>query len=577
MRTIVTIALLCSSLLNTFGQEKPDKLSSQQVRNLTAFTKAYGYVKYFHPSMEALSADWNEIAVRGVERVLSAKNEADLILRLDSIFKPLGSSIFIGKNTELPTDFPDYKGKVQFWHHKGSGIHPYDRSIYKSEIIRGALNVLENKYSVPLNQPFSSELVDSISISFPLAVPAKNNKKSADKVEMKFYQITELDVRLAGIIIVWNELQHFYPYWDVVVVDWSKTLDKALLDACDDMNELDYWNTLRRLMTATQDGHGFTSITNYSGKWRGVGIWPTLIDGRIIVHAHVKSLSQKITRGDEIISIDGEPALERYRKEKILISGSDQFQKRVALATLLYSTFEADSMELVLLNEKGEQYPVRIGFLPEGENKMPHLYEEIEEIEKGIYYVSLDRIEDEDFQQALPNLMKAEGIIFELKRYPASFGNYLSYLSREPLKSARWNVPKISYPDQLHLTEFDTSGRWNIKPTKSNLADKKMVFIISGRAISAAESYLGIIEHYRLGPIVGEEPTAGTNGNVNKIDLPGGFRITYTGMKVLKHDGSQHHLVGIQPTHPVKLTQQAIREGRDELIEEALAILKGEK
>lgn len=100
-----------------------------------------------------------------------------------------------------------------------------------------------------------------------------------------------------------------------------------------------------------------------------------------------------------------------------------------------------------------------------------------------------------------------------------------------------------------------------------------MVFLTDGRAISYAESFMGFIEHYGLGEIVGQ-PTAGANGNVNPFSLPGGFRITWTGMKVVKHDGSQHHLVGIRPTIPMKRTIQGIREGRDELLERAVDVIK---
>ena len=45
-------------------------------------------------------------------------------------------------------------------------------------------------------------------------------------------------------------------------------------------------------------------------------------------------------------------------------------------------------------------------------------------------------------------------------------------------------------------------------------------------------------------------------------------------MKVLKHDGSQHHLVGIQPTVPVTRTLEAVRAGLDEDIEAALQVLR---
>ena len=84
---------------------------------------------------------------------------------------------------------------------------------------------------------------------------------------------------------------------------------------------------------------------------------------------------------------------------------------------------------------------------------------------------------------------------------------------------------------------------------------------------------MGIFEHYKIAEFVGE-PTAGTNGNVNFINLPGGFNIMWTGMKVVKQDGSQHHLIGIQPTYPVQRTIKAVKDGRDEYLEKAIEILR---
>jgi len=51
-------------------------------------------------------------------------------------------------------------------------------------------------------------------------------------------------------------------------------------------------------------------------------------------------------------------------------------------------------------------------------------------------------------------------------------------------------------------------------------------------------------------------------------------RIFWTGMRVVKHDGSRHHLVGIQPTVPMTRTIQGVGEERDGLFEKALESVK---
>ncbi len=76
-----------------------------------------------------------------------------------------------------------------------------------------------------------------------------------------------------------------------------------------------------------------------------------------------------------------------------------------------------------------------------------------------------------------------------------------------------------------------------------------------------------------LGLMTFEGATAGTNGNINQRDLPLGYRMFWTGMQVLKHDGSRHHGVGIIPTVKVSKSMRGIRQGRDEQLERALALL----
>ena len=77
---------------------------------------------------------------------------------------------------------------------------------------------------------------------------------------------------------------------------------------------------------------------------------------------------------------------------------------------------------------------------------------------------------------------------------------------------------------------------------------------------------MSFIEHYDLGLLVGE-PTAGTNGAATSFSLNGDITIRWTGSKVLKHDGSQHHGVGILPDVYVRKTIEGLKAGKDEYLE----------
>jgi len=191
-------------------------------------------------------------------------------------------------------------------------------------------------------------------------------------------------------------------------------------------------------------------------------------------------------------------------------------------------------------------------------------------LKPGIFYLDLDRIKDEDFEAILTKLVLAKGIIFDLRGYPRVSPKVISHLTDKPIESARFLLPVITAPDHAQI-KFEDAGRWKLEPIAPRLT-AKMAFLIDGRAISYAESWMGIIEAYKLAAIVGQ-PTAGTNGDINPFNLPGNYTIIWTGLKVLKHDGSQHHGVGIRPTVPVSLTIRGIRERRDEQLERAVSIV----
>jgi C-terminal processing protease CtpA/Prc len=133
------------------------------------------------------------------------------------------------------------------------------------------------------------------------------------------------------------------------------------------------------------------------------------------------------------------------------------------------------------------------------------------------------------------------------------------------------HVAKIIGP--FGASEGWQSVGWNLRPASPHFSGK-IVFLTDGRAISYAESVMGYVADLKLGTIVGST-TAGTNGNVAMFPVPGGFNVTFTGMRVTRHDGrTPHHLAGIKPDIAVTPTLAALRKGQDELLERALVEIR---
>jgi uncharacterized protein (TIGR03437 family) len=85
---------------------------------------------------------------------------------------------------------------------------------------------------------------------------------------------------------------------------------------------------------------------------------------------------------------------------------------------------------------------------------------------------------------------------------------------------------------------------------------------------------MDMVEANRLAEIVGGT-TAGSNGNINYVYLPCSYSLGFTGMKVLKNDGSQHHGVGVHPTIPASRTRAGVAAGVDEVLARGVAVVQG--
>jgi C-terminal processing protease CtpA/Prc len=373
-------------------------------------------------------------------------------------------------------------------------------------------------------------------------------------------------VRLADVVIAWNVFEHFYPYFDVVGVDWDRELTWALQKALRDKTDQDFFHTLSLIVAHLKDGHGNV----FSAQWAaqaGLPLAVEWIENQVVITASADPV--RFQRGDIILSINGVTAETALSDAEQYLSGSPQWKRYKALSR--FGAGEEGIPVKLKIKRGGKTLDVHIPRTwkqPVLEPKRPA----IDKVENGIYYVDLDRAQWQEIAAKIQELSSAEGVIFDLRGYPKNNHLILCHLLKANDTSGQWmQIPQIIYPDREKIVGYDKSG-WFLGARQPKIKGR-VAFITDGRAISYAESLMSFVEYYKLGAIVGQ-PTAGTNGNVNSFALPGGFRIAWTGMKVVKHDGSQHHLIGVRPTVPMKRSIKGVLEGRDELFEKALEVVK---
>jgi hypothetical protein len=193
----------------------------------------------------------------------------------------------------------------------------------------------------------------------------------------------------------------------------------------------------------------------------------------------------------------------------------------------------------------------------------------IEEIKSDIFYVNLSNCTKEMFLNRADEFAKAKCVIYDF-RWGSRFmiTDIIKHLIDTAVHSAWMEVPEFVYPNQKDVT-FHKS-RWSLQPATPRF-ESKNIFINNPSVVSSGETAMGIIDYYNLATMVGET-TAGCNGNVNWIQLPCGYEIMWTGMRVLKHDGSQLFLVGFEPDFPVERTLKGVMDWEDEVLEKAISV-----
>ena len=543
------------------------------------------------------SSEWHSYLIETETKEITEAIEVGAALKGDSylLLDDAELSFWNGNKWEImPLDNADFEQdtiikvpEVNQWSHRGDG---YVSEITKEESYHGqsAAKLFQNLNSEPefgeklfetapeFGEVINEEIGQSIFCQLPIVLYSNEKGTYPKSISSKFQGLLQeinempnqdhlLDISLGNIVNTFNVFQHFYPYQDVVKVDWDKELSTALSRSFIDKSRDDHYITLEKFTAPLKDGHIFVRYSGISEIYAPRITWEWIENKLVITAVLDNKIPLKI--GDVVTHVDG-------------IASSDYFQEiysRISAGNKGWLEFRGKRKSL--LGEFEEIMTIQVDEKEITLNRSSVAYNEgprqstYEKLNDESYYINISRIEMDEITELLPDLAKAKAIICDLRGYPNKNHMFISHLLKKKDTSNSWmQIPKIIYPNQKNIVDFEKYS-WNLPSKEPYLGDKQIVFITDGSAISYAESYMGFIEGYDLATIIGQ-PTAGTNGNTNSFELEGGFSITWTGMKVLKHDGSQHHGVGIIPDIYIEKTIAGIKEGRDEFLEKAIELIK---
>jgi C-terminal processing protease CtpA/Prc len=440
-----------------------------------------------------------------------------------------------------------------------------DTSVYTNPTIKAATELLSH-YQSKRNNDYRD--VPTVFATF----------KENDYSEMTF---PILEYRLLALFRYWNAINYFFPYKNLIGYNWQKTLHEFIPKLLAVKDSLEYHLTISELTTRIHDSHAYINSKVHGDYWgnHSPPIKTELIEGKTVI---TKIMSDSLAKakqlniGDVLISIDGE-AIEYIRSKlsRYFASSNTQSLERKINTYLLrgmknttvnLSVLQKDQIRKILLRRDKPWWEVY------SSKREGPIWKEIVE---GCGYVDLDRLMPSQVDSAFEALRDTKMMIFDMRGYPRGTAwSIAPRLTDIPVKAAKLYLPVVMSPDSLSITyeyfysEFRPGSKWRYKGN--------VVVLVNANTLSQAEYTCMVVQACANTTIIGSG-TAGADGDITNIVLPGGITTGFTGMGVLYPDGRQTQRIGIIPDIQVKPTIKGIREGRDEVLEKAIIFYKNMK
>jgi C-terminal processing protease CtpA/Prc len=384
--------------------------------------------------------------------------------------------------------------------------------------------------------------------------------------------------RLLALFRLYNVIECFFPYKDLMDRPWVYTLVEFIPRMCNARDATEYALTVSELATWIQDSHVTLAspvLDDYFGTHRPA-LRVDLVEGSTVVTEVAAELAGAgLHVGDVVVSVDGEDAAARRERLARYFPASTpgRLDNKIDIQFLLGSRSRPALLEV--RNEEGAVRRVSVARTLEGlaPRSRPRTGPVHTVLASGYGYVDLQRLETPDVEAAFETIRNTPGAIFDMRGYPAG--------------GARSVVPRLARPGARpaviggSMRYSGASGSfwleealWTVEesPPGERYAGR-VVVLVDGSSQSAAEHICALIKSAAAATFVGSR-TSGANGGVTRTILPGGIVVNFTGYSVRHADGSQLQRVGIAPEIEVQPTLSGIREGRDDVLQRAVEFLR---
>jgi carboxyl-terminal processing protease len=533
-----------------------------QTDGLAGLCQVWGLLKYFHPSV-ANRTDWDSVLVSAVPRFLAASSRKAFN---QTIVDLIGSAGLGYVFRELSVGLPRESAGL------GSAFRWIDDPAFEP-----ATRVLL-KAIVLAHRPGSNRYVSDAGAGNP---DFRNDQSSweADPYPRE-------EVRLLALFRYWNMVQYYFPCKDAMDRDWPDLLTELIPRFRRAANATEYNVAAAGMTSAINDAHASTSSAVLSSYWgmNSAPIRVRLVEDRTVitrVYSRLLTPGADLRPGDIVTHINSVPVEMMRATMRPLVNASNEASLERNIHGYLVRT-SATSLSLRIQRGASETLVVTVDCPSVGavsvEASVPTA--SVSAILPGnIGYVHMGLLGVSDVASVMAQLKNTRGIVFDIRNYPNgtlyAVSNYLNPATKPFVKFLE---PDYDHPGSFVWTSLLVTGpgspnAWSGAPPATFTYAGRVVILCDQETQSQAEYTVMAFQTAPDSTVIGSQ-TAGADGNVSLISLPGGIYTYFSGLGVFYPDGRPAKRVGIAPDIVSKPTVQGVREGRDEVLERAIQYLR---
>jgi C-terminal processing protease CtpA/Prc len=534
------------------------KLTQTQIDNLATLGKVWGFVKYYHPQVTSGHRHWDYDLLRVLPAILDAPNCARANAAILRWIEELDSVPLCNPCAKLGESNLQLRPDLRWID---------DEERLGRDLSRSLRSIRDNR--VP-GQQFYVSLVPNI-----------GNPSFHHELAYEALKFPDAGFQLLGLFRFWNVIEYWSPYRDVLGEDWDNVLTQFIprIALAKDSNA--YQREVMALIAMAHDGH--------ANLWSSLDVRPPVGNCELPVRVRfVENLAvvagfpateaasaSSLEIGDVITKLDGVPVANLVENWAPYYGASNETARLRDIARFMTRSDCGESSISVRrgsqdLNLRLKRVPLASFDLSAGTHDLPG--ETFRLLSDEVAYLKLSSVTAAQAANYIERAAGTKGLIIDVRNYPSGFVVFAlgSLLVDGETPFARFTVGDLSNPGAFH---------WglpvSLSPQKPHYAGK-IVVLVDEISESQAE-YTAMA--FRAAPraIVVGSTTAGADGNVSAFALPGGLRTMISGIGVFYPDKRPTQRIGIVPDVEVKPTIAGIRVGRDEVLEEALRQILGDK